>query len=224
MDESWFAAIDIYCERTGPAFWSEPINALTNLAFIVAAAVAFVHWRRAGGRDWPTAILIAIVVLIGIGSFLFHTFATRIAAVADTTPIAVFIYGYLLLALTRFLRLPLWAALAILVAFAGLSAALPLMTPEVLRHGSMAYVPALCALITMGWLLRRERAGRLLLGAAAAFVASLTFRTVDIAACAALPFGTHFMWHILNALVLYLLLRAAILWRPAKPAPEDYPR
>ena len=27
---------DLYCERTGVEFWSEPVNALTNLAFVVA--------------------------------------------------------------------------------------------------------------------------------------------------------------------------------------------
>ncbi|NCV65913.1 MAG: hypothetical protein EBW16_06880 [Burkholderiaceae bacterium] len=28
--------IDIYCERLDASFWSEPINAITNLAFIIA--------------------------------------------------------------------------------------------------------------------------------------------------------------------------------------------
>ena len=38
--------IDIYCERLDPSFWAEPINALTNLAFI---AVGF--WVLRG--IWP---------------------------------------------------------------------------------------------------------------------------------------------------------------------------
>ncbi|TGT81791.1 hypothetical protein EN804_32725 [Mesorhizobium sp. M8A.F.Ca.ET.161.01.1.1] len=28
--------VDLYCERTGRELWSEPVNALTNLAFIAA--------------------------------------------------------------------------------------------------------------------------------------------------------------------------------------------
>ena len=44
---NWLESIDLYCERTGPELWSEPLNALSNLAFIGVAALL---WRRAGGR------------------------------------------------------------------------------------------------------------------------------------------------------------------------------
>jgi hypothetical protein len=36
---------------------------------------------------------------------------------------------------------------------------------------------------------------------------SLAFRTADLPLCATLPSGTHFLWHILNAAVLYSLVR-----------------
>ncbi|MEA2994998.1 MAG: hypothetical protein QOG74_547, partial [Alphaproteobacteria bacterium] len=32
------------------------------------------------------------------------------------------------------------------------------------------------------------------------------------------PLGTHFLWHLLNAMVLYLLLRSAIAARPHIPS------
>ena len=51
--------------------------------------------------------------------------------------------------------------------------------------------------------------------AALAFAISLTLRTVDIALCPAFPLGTHFAWHILNAVVLYVLLRTAMSARPS---------
>ena len=35
----WTASIDGYCERLDPSFWAEPLNAWTNLAFLLAAAV-----------------------------------------------------------------------------------------------------------------------------------------------------------------------------------------
>jgi hypothetical protein len=39
-------------------------------------------------------------------------------------------------------------------------------------------------------------------------VVSITARTIDMAVCAAFPLGTHFLWHLLNALTLYILIIA----------------
>src|ERR1700730_4556021 len=102
---SWFEPINLYCERTSSSFWAEPVNALTNIAFLVAAAAAFVLWRRSEGRDPLAAGLIAVTALIGIGSFAFHTLATRGAVLLDVIPIAIFVYGYLLFALRRIFHL-----------------------------------------------------------------------------------------------------------------------
>jgi len=35
-------------------------------------------------------------------------------------------------------------------------------------------------------------------------------RTLDLAACSVFPAGTHFIWHVCNATVLYVLLQTAI--------------
>src|SRR5258707_14435816 len=117
----WSAPIDLYCERTDASFWAEPANALTNAAFLIAAAAAFWLWRRQSAsdrsRDWPALALIVVVVAVGLGSFAFHTLATRGAELADVIPIAGFIYGYLLLTFRRFLGLAAGVALAIVVAY-----------------------------------------------------------------------------------------------------------
>ncbi len=209
----WSRAVDLYCERTDPSFWAEPVNAISNVAFLIAAAVAFVQWRAAGGRGWPVPLLIALAAVVGVGSFIFHTVATQGAELFDTVPIAVFIYGYLLFALRRYLALSLPVSLALLVAFAGLTYAEAALVPPDALNGSHAYLPALAAMLIVGGLARGQ-AGHLVLAAAAAFALSLVFRSVDNALCPWLPLGTHFLWHILNAVVLYLLLRAAIMVRP----------
>jgi hypothetical protein len=46
--------------------------------------------------------------------------------------------------------------------------------------------------------------------AAVIFAGSLALRTADFAVCDAFPLGTHFIWHVLNAMVLYVLLQTAI--------------
>lgn len=205
----WSTPIDLYCERTGSAFWAEPANALTNAAFLIAAAAAFWSWRRAGGRDGPALALILAVVAVGLGSFTFHTVATRGAVFADVIPIAIFIYGYLLLALRRFLRLTLGSSAALLVAYAAGAQALSWLAPPHALNGSIDYVPALIALIAVARATRGP-ARRGLELAVMIFTVSLALRSVDLAACDAFPLGTHFGWHVLNAAVLYVLLRTAI--------------
>ena len=204
----WSAPVSLYCERTGPAFWAEPVNALSNAAFLLAAAAAFVRWRPAAGRDWPVLALIVVVAAVGLGSFTFHTVATRGAALADVIPIAMFIYGYLVLALHRFLHLSAPAVLAIVIGFVVGAQILTVTFPATL-NGSIGYMPALLAMIGVA-LAARGAARRSLALAAAVFTASLALRTIDRAVCAEFPLGTHFLWHLLNAVVLYVLLRAAI--------------
>src|SRR5258706_8742374 len=204
----WSAPIDLHCERTDASFWAEPANALTNAAFLIAAAAAFWLWRRQSGsdrsRDWPALTLIAVVVAVGIGSFAFHTLATRGAVLADVIPIAVFIYGYLLLALRRFLGLAAGVAVAIVAAYAVGAQALSWLAPPYALNGSVGYLPALVARAAHG------PARRGLELAAMIFTVSLALRTIDLKACDTFPLGTHFSWHLLNAVVLYVLLRTAI--------------
>lgn len=209
----WGRAVDLYCERTDPSFWAEPFNAVTNASFLIAALIAFVQWRRGGAHDWPVLALIVVTAAIGIGSFTFHTVATSAAAKFDTIPIAVFIYGYLLLALRRFLGRSLLVSLGVLVAFSVFNYAEAMTVPRGTLNGSHAYLPALAALLAVAWPVRRERTGRFLFAAAFTLVVSLMFRSIDMAVCDALPLGTHFLWHSLNGLALYLLLRAALLGR-----------
>jgi len=211
----WSQPIDLYCERTDASLWSEPVNALSNVAFLIAAALALRLWRRGDRADWRTLALIAVVAAVAVGSFVFHTVATRVAMLADVIPIAVFIYGYLLLALCRFLHLPPVVAAATVVAFAAGAQALSALAPPRLLNGSVGYLPALAALIAVA-LAAREQGTRQNLGLAAlVFAISLAFRTVDIAICPQFPLGTHFVWHVLNAVVLYVLLRTAMTARSA---------
>ncbi|OHV15751.1 hypothetical protein BK022_16785 [Methylorubrum extorquens] len=218
MDASWFEPVRAYCERGDAGFWAEPINALTNAAFLVAAGLAA---RRARG-DGLVLVLAGVTFVVGIGSFLFHTLANRWSMLADVIPIAVFIYGYFALAMARFFGLRPAAATALTLVFAalsfGLTPALDALTGRSvsgLTNGSVDYAPAILALLGVGLALLRRAPGtaRSVLATAGIFLVSLTFRTVDVASCARLPLGTHFLWHVLNAVVLYRLLIAATRFR-----------
>lgn len=216
-------SVDQYCERLGPDFWAEPLNAVSNAAFLVAALVALRAWQRRGGGDLPVLALIGLVFAIAAGSFAFHTLATRGASLLDVIPISLFILGYFLLAMRRFLGLAPWLAV---LATAGLFAANALAAGlEISWLGSsVGYVPALAAIFAVGLaMLRRDgRVARGLFSAGALFAVSLTFRTLDEPMCQAFPIGTHFMWHVLNATVLAMLLAVAL--RARRPAARTLSR
>jgi hypothetical protein len=207
---TWSEPLDLYCERTDASFWAEPANALTNVAFLIAAAAAYLMWRRGKARDPFVLALIGITFAIGLGSFAFHTIATRGAALLDVIPIALFVYGFLLLGLIRFGTLRFAPALGVLAAFIVASQAWSYALPAGFLNGSGEYLPPFAGLVAIGSLARRDIDRRRVLVAAAVFVVSLVCRTVDQAVCGAFPLGTHFAWHLLNGVMLYLLLRAAI--------------
>ena len=219
--DAW-AKVDCYCERAGdPGFWAEPLNAVTNAAFLIAAVAAGIYLGRKGmtrGRGFVIG-LILLVAAIGVGSFLFHTLATRWAAAADVLPIALFVLAYTGLAYRRFVGASVPVALAV-----GVAVTVGTMAMPPLFNGSLAYAPALFMMAATAVLLSamRHPAARLLWIASGVFAVSLTLRTVDgiPSVCAALQVGTHFGWHVLNGLTLYLLLRAAIQNPPVEVTPR----
>lgn len=200
----WTAQVDNYCERTDFSFWAEPVNAASNAAFLIAA---FVVWRIVRDRpDWRVRALLLILTAIGIGSFLFHTVASRWASAADVVPIMVFILVYLWLATVRMLELPRWAGFVAVALFFPFTAAVSSGVAAITGglNGSEGYVPTMLLIAGYGlWLLPRKPAtGRGLLIGAGLLTLSLTARSVDEALCEVVPLGTHWLWHLLNGTML----------------------
>ncbi|WP_193610382.1 ceramidase domain-containing protein [Nocardioides lijunqiniae] len=204
----WTQAIDSYCERTDASYWSEPLNAVSNVSFIVAALVT---WRMARTASDKSAQVLALGAGgIGVGSYLFHTHATRWAMHADVWPIRIFVVLFLGVAVVRFFGTPRWVGIAAAAGFVVATAA----TIELSRsvgttfNGSVGYAPVPVAMVLMAALVaRRDRRTAVnLVAIAATFVASLALRTVDRELCAGVPFGTHFGWHLLNGVVSGLMI------------------
>jgi hypothetical protein len=198
-----------YCERTDFTYWSEPVNALSNAGFVLVAALL---WPRTAGVALARA-LVVVLAAIGFGSFLWHTHATRWAGLADVLPILAFILLYLFVATRDFLGLSVfWAAVAVALFLpyaAVISGLLGLVLPGL--GASAAYASVAVLIAGYGLWLRHMPTGRGLLLGAGLLCVSLGFRMADDAVCAVFPMGTHFLWHILNAVMLgwmvYVYLR-----------------
>ena len=75
------------------------------------------------------------------------------------------------------------------------------------------YLPALATIYLVGLAMvsrQRSIANGLLL-AGLVFTASVMFRAADLPFCVWLPQGTHMVWHLLNATMLFLLVRLYLL-------------
>jgi hypothetical protein len=192
--------IDGYCERTSAAYWAEPVNAVTNLAFLIAARVM---WRRTAGLP-PGRAMSVVLAAIGVGSYLFHTHANGLTAWLDVLPILAFILLYLRAATRDMLGLhgfaPLGAVLLFLPYAMGLGFAL---VPVLGTSGVYATIPPLILAyaLAVGRTRSRRTGWHMALGAAILTV-SLAFRTLDGPLCDTFPLGTHFLWHLLNGLML----------------------
>lgn len=215
--DSLLAPVDLYCERLDPGFWAEPANALTNLAFLVAAGGAWHFARRRGvAHTWEARLLIVLIATIGVGSFLFHTLAVRWTALADMIPIFAFQLLFLAFYLWRVARPHALSVLLGLAAFVAVSFGFGAL-PGRWLNGSLSYASPALFIAGLGvyhWRSRKQ-APWTLLAASATFGVSLGFRSVDMAVCAHLSLGTHLMWHLLNSGVLYLCTRGLIANLPA---------
>ena len=214
----WSESIDMYCERTDPGLWSEPLNVATNLAFLLAAALL---WRQAGrgaGRD--TRVLILLIGAVGLGSMAFHNLATRWAALLDIGFIAVFVLFFHQRFQVRALGRSNGAAnlgVAVFVVLAGLFVLAIKQLPTLSQNDSESYLaPFLLLLVCARQAAPRwPEAARWLNRAAGLFVASLVCRAIDQPLCAVWPAGTHLGWHLINAAMLYCCLRGLLATRPA---------
>lgn len=208
------ALLNAYCERTHPGLWGEPFNALTNLAFIIAGLLAIRLYRNLGvfslRRHWDFVLLIALLFAIGVGSALWHFVPPRHTILADVIPILVFINVYLLSFLVRVVDRGWRFTAGCYLAFLTINVVTNMAFSRDFLNGSVFYAPAWITLITMGAYLQaiHHRLRKRMLVAGVIFTASLFFRTMDKSVCQWVPEGTHFIWHVLNAWLLYVLAGA----------------
>ena len=204
-------AFDEYCERVGPGFFEEPLNAISNLSFIFAARAAWSLAERTGTLTHGLKVLIGLGASVGFGSMLWHTFANEWSLYLDVVPIAIFIMLFIWLYTRNVMGMGRGLA-ALSVATFPLATFLVRPFSEAL-HGAPAYTPGLAVVLVLGaYHAVTEKPSRFtLLATAGVYFTALFFRTIDLELCHYMPIGTHFIWHTLIGLVTYLAMRSLIL-------------
>jgi hypothetical protein len=198
-----------YCERTQSGFFAEPFNILSNISFIIAGLICLKHYFSNKSDNAPQNIylltLILLLFLIGLGSTLWHVTAEPWAEYADAVPILCFIGLYILVFLRKIANLPCFLTILLFLVFQIINISVILYSPKYILNGSLFYFPTLMIFIVFSFFTYKVnhpyqihlRTSLIL------FVIAIIFRTYDAIACSLIPIGTHFIWHILVAFVLY---------------------
>ena len=203
------------CERHAVGMLAEPLNVLSSLAFMVVAVSIYRFYHRHEDLDrrwiWDIHALTALCFIIGVNSVIFHAFPNPTTELLDTLSIVLFIVIYFWSVLFRIGRCNFFQAAICFIAFVGGSHILVHQFPRALND-SIGYLSSMMALIVIAihLYLRARPSSSHFMMAAIVGVCSLFCRAIDRATCDDFPFGTHFLWHTLNATLLYILMRQLV--------------
>lgn len=152
-----------------------------------------------------------LLCAIGTGSTLFHTFATKATMLMDVIPILLYQIAFIGFYTRDIMKLNRMKTTILFAVFAALTV-IAENIPIYILNGSLSYAPSILFLFGFGLWHRKniEQEKNILLFASGVFALSLTFRSIDIAICNALAVGTHFLWHALNGVVLYMAIRSYV--------------
>lgn len=205
--------IDNYCERIGQGLLAEPLNLFSNLAFILAGLYFWKNYcLNSSHKNIPgVKILSFSIILIGLGSSTFHSFATYGAMLADVLPIAIFLLIYLFYFFRWQAGLNKTQTIMSMLGFCLLTLLLSKLADQHLSNGSELYFGAWMSLFGITCFMfgksHFSKTRLAYLTAFASFSLSLLLRTIDLKVCESIHIGTHFGWHLLNALVIFLITR-----------------
>ncbi len=214
--------LDFYCERIAGEegilhslsfFTAEPLNTLTNLAFIIAGffLIKLAKERNLYNlKNFDILILCFNLFLIGIGSAIYHYYPTKTSLLADVIPISLFMHFYLVVLCVRVIGLKIWQSLIILALFIYSNYWAGANFNAQILNGTILYLPAFLTLTIMVVIcfIKNHSCKNYFLATAILWLVSLVFRTIDISSCEFTQgIGTHIIWHVLNAFVLYRLVK-----------------
>jgi hypothetical protein len=194
--------INNYCERLTDAFWAEPINALSNGAFLISATAVYLLLKKHKLSGYYT-ILPYQLAIVAIGSFLWHTARNPITHILDGSLLYIFI-GTVFLFLLKLLTNKwswAWAGLIGLVSFqVAVFIFVPILKDTPIRHIITLLIFGLLSI----WVSQKVRKVPLsMIIALCLYVGAILAKGMDLGVCDIFPIGTHFLWHTLGAAAGY---------------------
>ena len=210
--------VSYYCERISGDFFGEPYNAITNIFFIVSAILIFKLYR-----DYISSFSISF---IGLSSFAFHTYPNSITGLLDVIAIVVFMLIFIIKIYKQLLEFKFLYSMFIAILFVLVCFFSGLILQNTILGTSSFYFPIILHLLFLINYFNKKKLAfnklKYLYFSTILFSSSITLRIIDKKICSIFPIGTHFLWHIFNAIFLYYLIKFLYLCRnrssPKKPS------
>jgi len=213
----YFEFIDKYCERTIEGVSGEPLNVVSNIAFLVVSLLLLKYFRQNFQgeflKNWDIATLIFLLFCMTLGSTLWHVYAVRWALYTDAIPILIFMNLFLLSCLFRVLNIGVVKMFLFFCAYQLFNYVIQSQFSMDTLNGSIFYLPVFVFLVGILLFVRQYRPDlyQYYVISVVLFSVSLVLRTFDVSQCDNFPLGTHFLWHTLVSIMLYFLTMSLML-------------
>jgi hypothetical protein len=198
--------MDFYCERTNEQIFNEPVNAISNIFFIIVS-LSLIKILRRNQSNKIYYIQPILIFFIGIGSFLFHLKPNIITLYSDVIPIFLFSLSFIFFFNRDVININyLNNALLFLLFFFLFLFITPKLNYEILNGSEFYFANYFFLGIYTIWLyFKKSDFFQLLLLGFIFFNLSILLRSLDNHICEYFSIGTHFLWHFLNAYLLKIL-------------------
>ncbi len=193
-----------YCERNSLDFLAEPLNFATNFSFLFVS-ILLLYDKNILDKRYSL-----LIFLIGIGSMLFHSIPNKLTGFLDIFFIIFFIYYYLVNLYKKLNNNTIFSNLYS-IAFIFFCYLFGSFFYNTFLGSSAFYFPILLHLyiLFIYFFIKKHQyvSYKKFIWIPLFFTISLILRSIDIKVCNIIPLGTHYIWHIFNAVVLYLLIK-----------------
>ncbi|TSA45222.1 hypothetical protein D4R52_02900 [bacterium] len=195
----------IYCEKVTGFWLTEPLNALTNLAFLIGAYYLYKFIRINRVKSHLSIFLVGLMVAVGLGSLSWHVHRSEVTLLLDRLPIYIFFSFVIYFAIQTLTKNKIFT-IAVSALLAIIYYVFFTYIPGInVFYGLLRFVFAFIILATLNFLIKREYGSEYnLIIPLTIFAAALIFRTLDLFVCPLFPLGTHFLWHIFIAVGMYM--------------------
>lgn len=212
MNEILGIPLPILCERgNNLELFAEPLNTISNIAFIFATYGIYRLLTKNSIHQVEYKVLLTLILLIGFGSFLWHATGNLFALILDVVPTVLSFVTITYIFLKNLTGNKLLALLLSVLLFPTrffISSFAPTDIISSLIRNSINFTTFFLII-----LLALKKYGKIAfegLGVLTVYLIAIIMRIIDLQVCLAFPLGTHFLWHILNALAVYLAVRFII--------------